>query len=272
LTEVTASRSVLIEVLTILAKDLDKVVVVGGWVPELLFPNKGHIGSLDVDLALDPAKLVPLAYESIRQKLMKGGYQQLAEAENCFVRAITNPAIRVKIDLITGEFDGSVPEGTHLRIQGLPVWKAKGIDLAFRFQQEVMIEGTLPDGGRNRVMARLPTVAAFLCIKAITLADRKKEKDAYDICFCIDHYPGRGKALAEELEPHRDNTLIQQAITILRDKFASVEDVGPVWAAQTLQQTTMGIDIDLALEQRRAFELVGELLRSFDGTAFPIQG
>ena len=54
--EVTACRSVLIEVLTILAKDLDKVAVVGGWVPELVFPNKGHIGSLDVDLALDARK------------------------------------------------------------------------------------------------------------------------------------------------------------------------------------------------------------------------
>ncbi len=39
--EVNACRSVLIEVRTILAKDLDKVAVVGGWVPELAFPSKG---------------------------------------------------------------------------------------------------------------------------------------------------------------------------------------------------------------------------------------
>jgi hypothetical protein len=64
--EVAACRSVLIEVLTILAKDLNNLAVVGGWVPELAFPDKGHIGSLDVDLALDAKKLKPLAYESIR--------------------------------------------------------------------------------------------------------------------------------------------------------------------------------------------------------------
>ncbi len=60
--EVTACRSVLIEVLTILGKDLDNVAVIGGWVPELAFPNQGHIGSLDVDLALDARKLEPKAY------------------------------------------------------------------------------------------------------------------------------------------------------------------------------------------------------------------
>lgn len=52
--EVTACRSVLIEVLTILGKDLDKLAVIGGWVPELTFPHQGHVGSLDVDLALEP--------------------------------------------------------------------------------------------------------------------------------------------------------------------------------------------------------------------------
>jgi hypothetical protein len=68
MTEVDACRSVLVEVLTILAKDLDKLVVVGGWVPELAFPERGHIGSLDVDLALDATKLQPMAYESIGGK------------------------------------------------------------------------------------------------------------------------------------------------------------------------------------------------------------
>ena len=37
--EVEACKSVLIEVLTILAKDLDSLAVVGGWVPELVFPD-----------------------------------------------------------------------------------------------------------------------------------------------------------------------------------------------------------------------------------------
>ena len=52
-----ASRAVLIEVANVLGAFREHLVVVGGWVPELLFPDKGHIGSLDVDLAVAPTAL-----------------------------------------------------------------------------------------------------------------------------------------------------------------------------------------------------------------------
>ncbi len=188
--EVVACRAVLIEVLTILAKDLDKLAVVGGWVPELAFPNKGHIGSLDVDLALDPRKLKPQAYESIRKKLADAGYQQSSEMPNRFFRNIPGTSTQVKVDLITGEFPEIAVQGTHHHIQELPVWRAHGLDLAFTFQQDVTVEGTLPNGGHNKVTVKMPIIAAYLCIKAITLSERKKEKDAYDICFCIENCAG----------------------------------------------------------------------------------
>jgi len=168
--EVTACRSVLIEVLTILAKDLDNLAVVGGWVPELAFPDKGHIGSLDVDLALDAQKLEPKAYESIKKKLVDAGYQQSPDMSNRFFRSIKGAAIQVRVDLITGEFLDIAAGGTHLQIQELAVWKARGVDLAFVFQQEVAVEGVLPDGGHNKVTARMPIITAYLCIKAITLS------------------------------------------------------------------------------------------------------
>ena len=158
--EVDACRAVLIEVLTILAKDLDKLAVVGGWVPELTFPNKGHIGSLDVDLALDARKLEPRAYESIRKKLVDAGYQRSPEMSNRFFRNIPQTSIQVKVDLITGEFPEIAADGTHHRIQELAVWKARGVDLAFTFQQDVSAEGTRPNGGHNKVMAKMTIIAA----------------------------------------------------------------------------------------------------------------
>ena len=149
-----------IEVLTILAKDLDKLAIVGGWVPELAFPNEGHIGSLDVDLVLDARKLEPKAYESIRKKLTDAGYQQFPEMSNRFFRNIPNTSIQVKVDLITGKFPEIAADGTHHRIQELTVWKARGVDLAFTFQQDVAVEGTLPNGGHNKVTAKIPIIAA----------------------------------------------------------------------------------------------------------------
>jgi len=57
--QVEAARSVLIDVGQVLHSFRDAIVVVGGWVPDLLLPNAKpeHIGSIDVDLALDAAKL-----------------------------------------------------------------------------------------------------------------------------------------------------------------------------------------------------------------------
>lgn len=132
--------------LTILAKDLDSLAVVGGWVPELVFPDKGHIGSLDVDLALDAQKLKPKAYESIRKKLVDSGYQQSPEIANRFFRSIKGTPFQVRVDLITGEFPDVAAGGSHLLIQELAVWKARGVDLAFAFQQEVSVEGVRPEG------------------------------------------------------------------------------------------------------------------------------
>ena len=254
-----------IEVLTILAKDLDKLAIVGGWVPELAFPNEGHIGSLDVDLVLDARKLEPKAYESIRKKLTDSGYHQSAEMSNRFFRNIPDTSIQVKVDLITGEFPEIAADGTHHRIQELTVWKARGVDLAFTFQQDVAVEGTLPNGGHNKVTAKMPIIAAYLCIKAITLSERKKEKDAYDICFCIENYLGGYKKLAEEFRGMTDHKLIAEGIAILRDKFGQLDSIGPVWAAQTAEGATVGTGFDLEMEQRRAYEIVNALLREIDG-------
>ncbi len=92
---------------------------------------------------------------------------------NRFYRSIKGTSLQVKVDLITGEFPDLATTGTHLPIQELAVWKARGVDLAFAFQQEISVEGVLPDGGHNKVTARMPMIAAYLCIKAITLSERK---------------------------------------------------------------------------------------------------
>jgi len=116
---VQASRSVLIDVLTVLAGDLKAIAVVGGWVPELVFPGEGHIGSLDVDLALDGRLIKPAAYNTIREKLLKAGYRMKEPGvTNVFVRDVPagSQTIVVKLDLITGEQEAPVTEASHQHI------------------------------------------------------------------------------------------------------------------------------------------------------------
>jgi len=68
----------------------DSIVVVGGWVPDLLLPNteEPHVGSIDVDLALDADKLRGGRYaEIVRSR--PGGTRRLTSSTS-FVRQWTS--------------------------------------------------------------------------------------------------------------------------------------------------------------------------------------
>jgi hypothetical protein len=66
----------MIELSRALGEYRDDVVIVGGWVPELLIPGAGHVGSTDVDLALDHKALEDPGYSTILKKLQERGYEQ----------------------------------------------------------------------------------------------------------------------------------------------------------------------------------------------------
>ena len=64
-------------------------------------------------------------------------------------------------------------------------------------------------------------------MKAMALSDRLKEKDAYDIYYCIRHYPGGITALAEAFRPLAGHGLVQEALGKIREKFATPSHIGP---------------------------------------------
>jgi hypothetical protein len=84
--DVEACRSVLIEALTVLGKHRDCIAVVGGWVPELVMPGQGHMGSLDVDLALDADRFPPHIYETVRNDRLCDTVQCRRRAEKIISR------------------------------------------------------------------------------------------------------------------------------------------------------------------------------------------
>jgi tRNA nucleotidyltransferase/poly(A) polymerase len=69
---VSAARSVLIELAHLLGEYRDQFVIVGGWVPELLIDHPGelHVGSLDVDIALDHRNVPEQAYRTLQELLL----------------------------------------------------------------------------------------------------------------------------------------------------------------------------------------------------------
>jgi predicted nucleotidyltransferase len=77
---------------------------------------------------------------------------------------------------------------------------------------EVEVTGRLPEGGKDTVTIRLASVVPFLVMKGVALVDRLKEKDAYDICYSVAHYPGGLDALVDELQAHIDHGLVREGL------------------------------------------------------------
>jgi hypothetical protein len=70
--QTTAARRALVDTGQVLASFRECVVVVGGWVPDLLLPTAAdpHIMSIDVDLALDSQKLTDGRYADLLNLLL----------------------------------------------------------------------------------------------------------------------------------------------------------------------------------------------------------
>jgi len=147
---VEAARSVLLEVAHLLSQYRQGIVLVGGWVPDLLLPGDTphHIGSLDVDLALDHRTLKEAGYRSIMQLLLTRGYEQ-GDQPFIFFRDVTigNQVIRVQVDFLAGEYAGSSKSHRTQRVQDMRPRKARGCDLAF----ETPVEVTLARHAAQRV-------------------------------------------------------------------------------------------------------------------------
>lgn len=250
-----ASRAVLIEVANVLGAYRPHLVLVGGWVPELLFPNKGHLGSIDVDLAVAPTALADDAYQSILKRMLEAGYSQ-ESAPTRFVKQVAGATMPVKVDLISGQYQGG-EKAEAITVNELRINSLRGIDLAFQACDEIDVSGVMPDGTRNDVRVRIVRPEAFILVKAFALNERTKDKDAYDIAFVLRHYEPSLAEMAERLKPLVASGLGREALQILKSKFASVDSVGPVWAARAVPGTAE----DVELLQRAAFEDAQELFR-----------
>lgn len=257
---VAAAKSVLIELVHLLGEYRDEIVLVGGWVPELLLGDQvpPHTGSMDIDLALDHRKLQEEGYRTIQELLLARGYRQGTQPFIFFRQIIEgDTVINVEVDLLAGEYEGTGRGRRTQTMQGVHARKARGCDIAFESPVEVQVEGILPGGGKNIVYVRVASIVTFLVMKGMALADRIKEKDAWDIWYCIRNYPGGLDALAEKFRPQLTHGLVREGLEKIADAFASVDHRGPVWVARFDEITDLE---ERALRRREAFELVNSLL------------
>ena len=246
-----AVRSVLVEIGQVLGSYRGKFAVIGGAVPWLLLNESDmpHIGTLDVDLSLDAEALGDGEYAQLVDSLLRQGYSQ-GENRRSFQLVRTVPTrdggadIDIFVDFLMPR-DATIAKNTPPLVADFAVQRADGADLALRFYQLVAIDGDMPDGGRSRVQIAVASIPALLAMKGYAIANRLKQKDAYDIYYSIRNFPGGIEALVGATEPLLAFETARTGYLHIAEKFRHPDDFGPTSVRQFVDRPEM-------LEERTA--------------------
>lgn len=263
-----AVKAVLVEIGQILGSFSGKFAVIGGAVPWLLLENEEmpHVGTLDVDLGLDADALGEGEYASLVGSLLSHGYQQRQDLRRFqLVRKVPVQDGGAPIDVIVDFLmprDANIVKNDPPLISDFAVQRADGADLAMRFYQMVAISGPMPLGGTNRVEIAVCSIPALLAMKGHALAGRYKQKDAYDIYYCIRNYPGGIDALAESCRPLLLHTSGAEGYRIIAEKFDVFEGYGPTCVRRFVEDTQILGDRTPDQWQQDAFGQVDTLMRA----------
>lgn len=232
-----AAHRILIELVNLFHEYEDDMRVVGGWVPDLMFPDEGHIGSVDVDILINHLTLSDAGYQSMARILKKNGYMEHPEKYFSFVKTVQveGVAYDVDVDILAGMYGGTPEKRRSQHVQGMKALKATGGNFAFDFQpQKIKVEARRPDGAVDTAHVNVIAVIPYLVMKTAALG-RGKAKDAYDIYFLLKHYHQGIHKLAAEVGQYKEYEIIKDMALKLNEKFASEKHAGSVDVADFLE-------------------------------------
>ena len=263
-----AVKSVLLEIGQILGSFKGKFAIIGGAVPWLLLANEDmpHVGTLDVDVSLDAEALGDGEYATLIGALLSHGYTQRAGLRRFqLVRQIlardNGGAIDIVVDFLMPR-DAEIVKNDPPLVSDFAVQRADGADLAMRFYQFVAVAGWMPDGGTNRVEIAVCSIPALLAMKGHALVGRYKQKDAYDIYYCVRNYPGGIEALALECLPLLELPSGERGFRHIAEKFDTVDGHGPTCVKRFVEDSRVLGDRTPEQWQQDAFGQIDALLRS----------
>lgn len=228
----------------------------------MLLPDadEAYIGSMDVDLALDAAKLrdgryaelVKLLLDTKRYRVGEKAFQLIVDVD---LQDGERP-VHVEVEFLAPSEVRLKPRNPKL-LTDFRVLQIEACSEAFRDPVELGIQGQNVRGATNTVRLRVASLADFLVMKAHAIGGRDKPKDIYDFCYCLERFPAGMNKLAEDWGKRATEKNIAKAVEILREKFASATSFGP----QQLVEFHAAPDPETqALQARHAYELVQKFL------------
>lgn len=223
-----AAYKILLEVTETLG-ECGEFVLVGGWVPELHFPRRGHAGSIDVDIVLAP-DAVDDEFD-LHEFLRSHRYERSKEpTPTRYLRPVSGFDAVVAVDLLTTPSHRGQPI-KEIVIGGVKVGSLPGLDLALRYHDLVKISGEDTTGKVREIGVRVVRPEAFVLIKAYPLERRKKSKDAYDIAFVLNKHEDLQR-LAVKMAPIVETDSGGEAFALLQKHFSDLDAEGPRCVAE----------------------------------------
>ncbi len=258
---------VIIELGQILSPFQENVVLVGGSVPWLLLDHAKppHLGTLDVDLGLNPDGLSEGQYAELVETLEKQGYRRGDQDLKPFqlLRSVDvddgGDPVLVLVDLLMPREAKYVKNRPPL-VEGLRVQAADGCSVAMKDNITKHLEGRMPDGRQNSVDVRIATIPATLVMKGYALSGRDKMKDAYDIYFSIRNFKGGIGALTEQCKALLTDDIATEGFRKIAGKFRNRNDFGPTTVRHFLEDAPEFTELTPEQVQTDAFGQISNLL------------
>lgn len=263
------AKSTCLYVATKLGDLMDEMVVVGGLVPSLLIPQdvgahtETHVGTMDVDLALNVELLSTGLYETVAERLRSAGFALDTNDRGNPTRQRWRPDSAypgVGVDFLV-QPTRSGDKGGRLR-NLKPDFAAvivPGLHLAFEDSVSVELPGMTIMGEKATRQVRVCGPGAFVVVKALAFRNRGEEKDAYDLYYVLRYYGSGVDDVARLLQLLAHDVDVQLALGILRDDFVDQDGLGPRRAAGFLNRGQGDDDI-----QADVSGFVAQLLRQLD--------
>ncbi|MEA2214324.1 MAG: hypothetical protein QOF83_4272 [Solirubrobacteraceae bacterium] len=244
-----------------------RVYLVGGLAPRYILGTlpegtRPHMGTTDVDLVIGLAvdNESPEAYRTLENNLKKSGFE--AESSFRWIKDVDGITVIVEFLCETDQVEpGRIFKPKDGTGSGLGAFNVRGAQLVTRDYTEAQIEADrLDDGGRSRVTVRVAGILSYTVLKILAFQDRHENKDSYDLVYCLlnfgDGPEHAGRAAGESAI--RSDPLVQEALTLLANRFESADHDGPRAYSSFLD------DGDSDAEARRRQEAVAVIRQFID--------
>jgi hypothetical protein len=236
------------ELFTYLKPYRNQIVLVGGWVPYFLLEKytpsgseyDRHVGSLDIDIALDAFSIPADAYKTILEILNERGFYHRKDKLGkdipaSFLKKVIfegGEEIEVQIDFLAPEYGGAPKRRRHQVIQDMLARKGRGTDIVFDQTEIIHLSGPISSGANIELDIKVANVTACFVMKGIALGERTSKKDAYDLYMLARYYKEGPKSVLSELMKLRNHGLMKEALKNIEGHFKDIKSLGPVSIAK----------------------------------------